>query len=242
MTQLKKSFVKEIYDAIDRSCFTLDDFQVELPESGSILLKIFFKYNTNYKFIVFEKSESETINIKEGSHFMPSVREEKRKWVTTYLIEAPAEFKAVDEEEISSLDRVPKKIPEWCANIHKELSTSISTDNNFEKFREEIEDLIRNNAGDETTKFNPDEIENLAKKIDSLYEKFEELKEQNLLNETELRKVKEQLETVKSSTKTYPKGLWARITSNRIIKIMTDVAKSKEGRELITDSVKELLK
>ncbi|MDD2540992.1 MAG: hypothetical protein PHH28_08100 [Desulfuromonadaceae bacterium] len=242
MPQLKQSFIKEISDAIDRSCFTLADFQVEFPDSGSTLMKIFFKYNNNYRFIVYEKAESETINIKEGYSVMPKIREEKRKWVTTYLLEAPSDYKAVDEEPIYSLDEIPKKIPQWCVNIHKELSIPINSSDNFEKFREELEELIKNDIDDETAKFNPDEIENLAKKIDSLFEKFEELKERNVLTEAELKKVKEQLEEVKSSSKTYPKGVWARVTNNRLIRIIVDFTKSKEGRELITDGIKEMLK
>lgn len=242
MPQLKQSFIKEICDAIDRSCFTIADFQLEFPETGSSLLKIFFKYNTNYKFIVYEKAESETVSYKEGYSLMPTLREEKRKFMTTCLIEAPAEYKAADEQSIYALDEIPKKIPQWCANIHKELSTTASTSDSFGKFREEIEELIKNNIEDETAKFDPIEIETLTKKIDSLFEKFEELKEQNMLTEAELKKVKEQLEAVKSSAKTYPKGLWARVTNNRFIRIMTDFAKTKEGRELITDGIKEMLK
>jgi uncharacterized protein (DUF934 family) len=38
-----------------------------------------------------------------------------------------------------------------------------------------------------------------------------------------------------------PKGLWARITNNRLVDIAVDFAKSKEGREFVIAEIRRLM-
>jgi hypothetical protein len=48
MPQLKPSFVSDIRTALGKSRFTLEDFVLELPESGPLLVKITFVHKPEY--------------------------------------------------------------------------------------------------------------------------------------------------------------------------------------------------
>ena len=242
MSQLNKSFIKDIYDAVAGSCFTMADFQFEFPDSGPSLLKIFFRYKPSYRFILNEKKENETDNNHERHTVLPATCEEKNGQAIAYLLEAPGEYKAADEQPICSLEDILKKIPQWCSNIHKELTTEIDTQDDFDEFREELEELIRKHIAEESVRFTPDEVARLSNKLDNLYKIFEELQEQNKLTGAELKDVKERINALMSSSKAYSKGLWARVANNRLIKIMTDVAKTEEEREVIAESIKKMHK
>ena len=242
MSQLKKSFIKDIYDAVAGSCFTMADFQFEFPDTGPTLLKIFFRYKPSFKFILNEKRENETDNNHELHAVLSATCEKKNGQAIAYLLEAPGEYKAADEQPICSLEDIPKKIPQWCSNIHKELTTEIDLQDDFDEFREELEELIREHIAEESVRFTPDEVANLSNKLDNLYKIFEELQKQNKLTRVELKDVKEHLKALLSSAKTYSKGLWARVANNRLLKIMIDVAKTEEEREVITESIKKMHK
>jgi hypothetical protein len=56
-----------------------------------------------------------------------------------------------------------------------------------------------------------------------------------------LESVKREFNEFKSSSKSYSKGVWARVTNNKMISIFADLVKSKEGRILIFDEIKKLL-
>jgi hypothetical protein len=125
VSQLKRSFIKDIYDAVAGSCFTMADFQFEFPDTGPSLLKIFFRYKPSFRFILNEKKENGTDNNHERHAVPPATCEENNGQVIAYLLEAPGEYKAADEQPICSMEDIPKKIPQWCSNIHKELTTEI---------------------------------------------------------------------------------------------------------------------
>jgi len=239
---LKKSFIKDIYDAVAGSCFTVADFQFEFPDTGPSLLKIFFRYKPSFRFILNEKNENETDNNHERHVALPATCEVKNGRVIAYLLESPGEYKAADEQPICAMEDIPKKIPQWCSNIHKELATEIDTHDDFDEFREELEELIRKHIAEESVRFTPDEVEKLSDKLDNLYKTFEELQKQNKLTGAELKDVKQQLNALMSSAKAYSKGLWARVANNRLLKIMSDVAQTEEEREVIAESIKKMHK
>jgi len=109
VSQLKKSFIKDIYDAVAGSCFTMADFQFEFPDTGPTLLKIFFRYKPSFRFILNEKRENETDNSHELHAVLAATCEEKSGQVIAYLLEAPGEYKAADEQPICSLEEITKR-------------------------------------------------------------------------------------------------------------------------------------
>ena len=122
------------------------------------------------------------------------------------------------------------------------MITEIDPQDDFDEFREELEELIRKHIAEESERFTPDEVANLSNKLDNLYKIFEELQKQNKLTRAELKDVKEHLNALLSSAKAYSKGLWARVANNRLLKIMIEVAKTEEEREVITESIKKMHK
>lgn len=242
MSQLKPSFVKKIYDAAKSSCFTLSDFDFEFPKTGKTLAKISFKHHPDYRLILSERTERNTVKVKQGTHsYLSTTREEENSYTVHYLLESPGDFKLVEENEISSLDQLITKFPEWCKNIHSDLSTKFDTEDPFSSLREHLENIINENIEDEGEQFEQNEIEALEKKLDSLFEMFSELEEKNHITEKNLKNLKSELETIKSNAKIYPKGIWAKVTNNKLIQIVTDFAKTKEGRDLIIESIKKLI-
>ncbi|MGO2276701.1 hypothetical protein, partial [Pseudoalteromonas nigrifaciens] len=93
----------------------------------------------------------------------------------------------------------------------------------------------------ESEPFNSEEIDRINKKFDELLSNFELLKTENKITQDELNKVKDELSSFKSTAKVLPKGLWARITNNKLVDIAVKFAKTKEGKDFIISQIKRLV-
>ena len=163
MSQLKPSFIKRIYDSVKSSCFSLSDFDFDFPSSGRVLAKIIFKHYPEYRLILTEKIETNTVKVKHGpSSFYSSTRETENKFTVFYLLEAPGDYKLNDEHEIRTIDELLTRLPSWCKNIHSDISTRFDIEDPFTSFRKQLESLINENIEDPDSPFNESEIDTLA--------------------------------------------------------------------------------
>lgn len=234
--------MKKIYESLRGSCFTPADFDTEFPDSGSTLLIIKFKHIEGYQLQMLERKEKDetTIQPSFASSISPK-RIETRTVICRYLIESPGDFKEWEEIEVDTFEDILDRIPVWCRNIKNDIGVDVNTEDEFNHLRDQLDKMLKESIKDENERFSQVEIKRLNDKFDSLFQKFSKLQEENKITEAALSKISLQIDELKKSAKTYPKGVWARISNNRLIDIMATFAKSTEGRSLIIGGIKNLL-
>ncbi len=220
MSQLKPSYVKEIQDALSNSCFTLQDFDLELPESGTVLFKVTFLHHDNYSY---------TVNHEDWG--------DKRLYASV----RPSNYKKEAEWNLKGFNAAIENISSWCKNIRDDLYTLAPNRDPLEALRREFESQIDSLVENPEEHFSFEELESVNNKFDDLYEKFENLKDEYELNKRQLHDIKKQFDEFKSSAEAYPKGVWAKLTNNKLVDIVGTVFSSKEGRQFILGELKKLI-
>ena len=89
--------------------------------------------------------------------------------------------------------------------------------------------------------FNKEELSIVDKRFDQLYEEISELREQYSLTKQNLDALQKEIEEFKKSARAYPKGIWARITSNKLIKTTGQIVNSTEGRTFLFQQISRVL-
>jgi hypothetical protein len=243
LTQLKASFLKDLQESLRKSVFTLQDFLIELPQSGKTLARIKFKHNELFVFSIIETIEVEEVTIS-SNHAFGSIgndRVEKTKTKVQYALLQPGEYKSSEQRDLSSLYDITYIIPQWCNYIKAELYALAPKVDPIEELNRQFSYDFEKNIKDPDSYFNDEEIDKINIKFDALYDEIASLTEKFELTERQLESVKREFNEFKSSSKSYSKGVWARVTNNKMISIFADLVKSKEGRILIFDEIKKLL-
>ncbi|MTT53683.1 hypothetical protein F1529_14450 [Alcanivorax sp. VBW004] len=237
MPELNSSFLKEIVSALNSTRFSEGDFDLGDEEYGE-LLRIEFKYDDRYSFVL--KEEEVTEEVTTGMSFSLTSESYSKSVTKLFTYESPGEYKAEDKKQVSSFSDVPKRIASWCHNIHREISNETSVDQDIERAKEAFKESISIEPDDPDSKFSKEEVEELTSKLETLYSKVSELSEKYHISESELEKLKGELESIKDNAKVYKKGIWAKMTENKMTNFVFEFLKSKEGRKLIVESIKKL--
>jgi archaellum component FlaC len=237
------SFVNELQDSLRKSIFTLQDFSIELPDSGTTLACIKFKHNESFNFSIIETFKVEEVTTSSSFPFksISGDRTKKTKTKVQHAILKPGKYKLSEKREVSSFSDLTYIILEWCDYIRTELYALAPKIDPIEELNRQVSYDFEKNIKDPDAFFSEEEIDKINNKIDKLYDEIASLTEKFELSEKQLESVKSEFDEFKSSSKSYSKGVWARITNNKMISIIVDLVKSKEGRSLIFDMCKKLL-
>jgi len=220
MSQLKPSFTREIRDALENSKFTLSDFEIEYPETGRNLLRIIFIHKPNYSLLL---------------------SEEYRQLECVYFIKMiPGEFK-IQESSQTSLGGVVDEIPKWCENIRRDLYALAPKIDLLEQLRQQLHRNLDELVSDPNDYFGPNELDLVDERFNRLYADIANLKEDHALTKQQLATLKKEIEEFKQSARAYPKGIWARITSNKLVKTAGGIVNSTEGRTFIFQQIRRAL-
>ncbi len=125
-------------------------------------------------------------------------------------------------------------------NLHRELSSDIDVNEELEGAKRAVREQFEISIEKPDSKFTKDEVPVLNLKLDDLYSKFKDLSDKHQISEGELEKLHVDIERMKNSASTYKKGLWAKVTQNKITDLIFSLLKSKEGRDLIFDPIKRI--
>jgi len=235
--ELNTSFMKDIVSALDSTRFSASDFDLNEDEYGE-LLRVQFKYDDRFTFILKEEEVSEEVT--DGRTYGMSSKTYSKTVVKKFTYESPGEYKSQDKIAISSFSNVPKRIGLWCQNIHRELGNEVTVDASIEEAKESFRQAINFEIDDPDSKFTAEESEELSLKLDTLFSKVSELSEKLNISDAELQKLRGDLDNMRDNTKTYKKGMWAKMTENKLTAFVFEFLKSKEGRNLIVESIKKL--
>lgn len=223
----------ELKNAISSTRFSVDDFTYDGDEVNE-LLRIEFKYNVEYSFILYEEGVIEEEPTLFGSGSIS-------KTVTKLFSgESPGRYKKYQKVKLDGFDYVSDRILTWCDNLHRELAIPDSGDKIEEDIKRAIKEQFDFRIENPESKFSKEEIDTLKSKLDNLYEKFEELSDRYQISESQLESLHNEIERMKDSASKYKRGLWSNIARNKITDLVFTFLKSKEGRELIFDSIKRI--
>ena len=237
MPALKSTFIEEIRSTIDSTRFSVEDFDFDSDEYGE-LLRISFKYNDEYNYVLSEEEVIEEVT--SGTNFNFTSRTQSKTVTKLYSHESPGDYKKTDKVELSGYGQVCNQILNWCQNLHKELSSESSVNSDIEGAKRAFKEQFEINVDDPNAKFSADEISHIKSKLDDLYNKFEELSKKYQISESELEKLNSEIDRMKESVSSYKKGIWAKITQNKITDLIFSLLKSKESRELIVESIRRI--
>jgi len=240
VSQLTPSFIAEIKAALEGSRYSSDDFILDFPKSGRSLAKIAFAYNPAYILQLFEDLKREEIKVEE-QFTMTTRRQSIVETVFTVKV-APGKYKIEDSVEMGDLGRFIEQIPKWCENIRSDLFTIGSKTDPLGALRDQLQEYLDFfiNAADEY--FDSAQLEIVDNRFNELFEQISQLREKYSLTTQQLDNLRKEFTEFKMSARTYPQGMWAKITSNRLVKATAQMINSSEGRTLIAQEIGRALR
>lgn len=243
MSQLKPSFVNEIHAAIEKSRFTVDDFSFEFPKSGKTLVRITFLYKPEYMLVLTEETKREQVTIEEKfGYASPSKSRSHTVQETVISIRViPGRFKTEVVYEIDSLGGLPEELPKWCENIRSDLYALTPKVDPLATLREELQKNLDNLVDKPDEYFNVEELEVVDSRFDLLLGEITKLREQYSLTKQQLDSMQKEFEEFKNSARAYPKGLWAKVTGNKLVKTTGQIINSPEGRTFLFQQIRRAL-
>lgn len=225
MSQVRPSFIQEVRETLEKSCFTVHDFAIELPESGRTLLKITFLHRPEFSLTLFEDERSRPATSDQTP--LPGSRGGPLSHTVYSITAAPGRFKLETTSEVADAGLLLGAIPQWCEDIRADLYALSSSPDPLEQMRAEInanlDRLLANPSGHFTEK----ELLNVDRQFDKLYQEMVNLKR---LSNQQLTKIKSEVDEFKKSARAYPRGTWAKITSNRLVKATEHLLDLRDGQ------------
>jgi hypothetical protein len=195
MPQIRNTKIQNIYNSIKKfTIFSINDFKIDFPDNGSILVHISFRASSKYSFIIHEKDNTSILNI--GN---------QKRDIILETIEKPGDSKNQEQHEHKSFDNCIDRIHFWLRHLDEDLRNEFNFESNIQDISniEKFEKKLNEKFTDENEKFTKKEKENLIITINNHQKRIEQL-EQN-------KDTKEQiqiLETSKNELETYPKKAW----------------------------------
>lgn len=135
------------------------------------------------------------------------------------------------------------RIPNWCKAIKEEMMGNVHEPvfDEIESLRKEIDEKLNQQADELNGLFSKDEISSLHGKLEQLKEQFEVFQAKQLINEKELSQIKSDIDNIKGDMSAFPKKVWYRTASNKLLSLFIKLAGSKEGRELALHTAETLI-
>jgi len=239
VSQLKPSFVSDIRSALEKSRFTPEDFQIELPDTGRILARITFVHKPEYFLALLEEEKQEQVTIEQK--YLMSTRTERIRHVIYSVRTVPGSFKTQSDTEVDELDGVLELIPKWCESIRADLYALTPMQDPLEQLRSQLQANLDELVKQPNDFFNEEELSIVDKRFDQLYEEISELREQYSLTKQNLEALQKEIDEFKKSARAYPKGIWARVTGNKLVKATGQLVNSPEGRSFLFQQIRRAL-
>jgi len=224
--------MKSIYDALDNKIFSVDDFVVEFPKSGSVLAKIKFAHHNGYYFNIAEVQKVR------GVAAMAALSSGVEIPAT---IECPGDYKRVEENRFESFDSCIVRIQRWCENIRSDLKTKMPVYKDLDELKHQFEQHINEHIRNPDEEISDSEVQKINEKFDALYAEFVKLSEEHKITQAMLEEIKKDFDIIKGNATQYSKGMWANLAKNRIVQVIKKIAGSPEGRKLMFEGAKRLL-
>jgi hypothetical protein len=140
-----------------------------------------------------------------------------------------------------TLDEVVSAFQEWLLFVEVEDNVPDDLDSDIQKLKEQFFKELGKRIKEEDSFFTQEEAEDLTKRVDELERKLTELLQTHDQNAAALETVKKKIKEAKKDITTMPKRKWKFIGGGKILDAILAIAKSREGRKLISGGVSKLL-
>ncbi|MEJ1296896.1 MAG: hypothetical protein RPU64_04695 [Candidatus Sedimenticola sp. (ex Thyasira tokunagai)] len=219
MGKLRRTIQREVYDSLDSSVFTRDDFNVGFgdPDKDQWLVHIKFIHDEEFTFGIGGK-------VVALGHTVSRSPGEVQQQETTY----------------HSFDVAVSLIPEWAKEIRSELKASKPIYKELDALRDIINDQLQQSVGD-NDEFTVEEINELRRKFEELLMRVENLEKDNIITQKQLDEFKSGIAEVDEEIDYYPKKTWLKTASNKLVKVIASIGKSQEGRKILADGARKLI-
>ncbi|PRM90555.1 hypothetical protein CJ671_01760 [Aliarcobacter cryaerophilus] len=205
MSILNKKTIQQVFHAIKQSrIFTINDFKIEFPDKGNILVKIEFRASSKYSFSIEENLISDNI-------FSLTLSKPKDEKLVLQTVEIPGNIKNFERITHENIDECINVILSWLYNLDTELKNDFSFELEEQAELEEFEQKLNEKFPDDNERFSKEEKEILIEKINDLLKRVEQLEE----NQHKEQQIKV-LEDSKKELEKYPKKAWYLKIYNRI--------------------------
>ena len=237
MPKLKNSVISEVLNNLNFSSFTQEDFTVDVSEASSAFAKIYFSSMPKYQFVIEEHVEGRNYSI---GAILQKQETELTKVIRT--IETPGEYLNTEYHTVNSISGAIHRISAWVQNIQEDLIHSkniqkTTVDDSISELHSSIDENIENPED----YFQETEKESLIAKLNELQARVESLEEKMDIDPQQIKHIESAIEKTKNDVDLYPKGVWYKTSATKLFKLIREVLKSSEGREIAADLVKKLL-
>lgn len=237
MPNLKNSIISEILNNLNYGDFCREDFTVDFPDGSSELAVIFFTALPKYSFRIEE-------HYTDGNRFasvLASMQEsEANKVIRT--IESPGDYRNDENHNHHSIKPAVGRVVNWVENIREDLIHSrdavrATIDEATAEFQSSIDESIENPE----EYFQDQEKEDLISKLNELQRRVESLESEMGIDPKKVAVIEQAIEKSKTDIEVYPKGVWYKTVGTKLMKLLKETLKTKEGRELAADILKKLV-
>jgi len=236
MPQLKASFITAVKAELGKSKFTLEDFQLDFPDKSKVLARITFLYRPEYNLSLLEDLKRENVTLEQT--FALTKRSQTVEETVFSVSAAPGNYKAIDSFEIGSIGDFLPQISKWCENIRTDLYALAPRTDPLEALRKQLQENLAKLVDKPDDFFNEEELLVVDERFTKLLEEISAIKEQHSITKQNLEALAKDFEEFKSSARVYPKGLWAKITGNKLVIATGSIINSPEGRTFLFKEVR----
>ncbi|MCG9550243.1 hypothetical protein L1D27_17740 [Vibrio harveyi] len=248
--QINNTFRLQVEEALCKTQFSLEDFEIKYPSYG-VLVSIEFLHHKGFKISLEEIEYEETLQLHRNSTAqlvaaMASTRygEPETKTVTrTKFVstESPGEVKATDAVSLTYLTGFLERLAPWTRHIENELSSLYSQPEDVDSdIENQIEAIFPKEIVEPNSKFSDKEVKELKTNLNELYKRVKELQEQCNISQAKLDSLRSAIDKASESAPKYPKAMWLKLNKGKIKETLVKIVKSEEGRQFLLKVVEKI--
>lgn len=215
---MRATLQAKIWSAIQSSPFTAADFDVTFGRENQDLLLVVFRHDTRWSFGL------------SGSY--------SGNWSLT---ESPGNHRTTEVSTPKSLDDIPDLLLKWIRNVRDELRTSLPIYSELDELRRALDEHVTQHVSNPEQPFNREEAAELKSKLDDLMARLQQMEEKNQLTEQEVKRLNQEITSLKTNVDSYPKGTWYKTAASKLWATVTSVVSSPEGRKVLTQASQRAL-
>lgn len=234
---LKNSIISEILKNLNNDEFCREDFTISFPDESSTLAVIEFSSMPKYFFRI----EEGYSGLNRFTTALTSLQQQESK-KTIYTIESPGDYKNDERHDHISIQSAVDRVVDWTANIREDLLHARDTVRaTIDQATADFQSKIDENVDNPEDYFNDDEKAELLDRLNELQSRVESLEAELGLEPKEVAVIEQAIEKSKANIEFYPKGVWYKTAGTKLMKLLKETLKTKEGRQIVTDIIKKLI-
>jgi hypothetical protein len=220
MRELRYPATRRVLSSLDSSFLTRHAFDASFNNENGEIVALQFRENPRFEFKITQSQNGD-------------------RWTVT---ECPGvTFTDAEVYAFTEYGQAANRISAWVQRIIEDLALQNRAEHvDFSELRKSINEAA-DHVADPDKPFNVDEAADWKERLDTLVERFETLKDQNQIQEQELRSLKNEVANLKETISRFPKRVWIKSAGNKILNIFEKIANSESGMRMVEKVVKVLL-